>query len=76
MTTPAIVSTETALTARQLKARQVVLAAGELDAWQAKFEKYGTTIESCGCPDALYRHVVCKHSLALRLLLARRKETE
>jgi hypothetical protein len=79
MTTPAIVSTETALTARQLKARQVVLAAGTLDAWQAKFEKYGTTLSSCLCPDWQIRGrrneiTACKHMEAKRLLEARQAE--
>ena len=64
------------LTARQLRARQVVLAAGTLDAWQAKFERYGTTTNSCLCPDWQIRGrrneiTACKHMEAKRLLEGR-----
>ena len=61
----------TPLTAREMKARQLVLAKGTLDAWASKFQLYQTTTSSCQCPDALYRHVLCKHSIALRLLKTR-----
>jgi len=65
-----------ALTSRQLKARQMVLAAGVLDDWQAKFEKYHTTIHSCLCPDFQIRGrrneiTACKHMEAKKLLEAR-----
>ncbi|MBM3123137.1 MAG: hypothetical protein FJZ97_13280 [Chloroflexi bacterium] len=60
------------LTARELRARQVVLAQGTLDTWRAKFERYQTSLTSCGCPDSLYRpRFSCKHQIALRLLSAR-----
>jgi hypothetical protein len=42
VSTTHMVSTETPLSARELRARQVVLAAGTLDAWRAKFERYAT----------------------------------
>jgi SWIM zinc finger len=29
---------------------------------------YATSIDSCTCPDATYRKVVCKHQLAVRVL--------
>jgi len=66
-----------ALTARELKARQAVLAAGTLDAWRGKFERYHTTRDYCRCADfqvrGLTRHEIdaCKHMLAMRLLQER-----
>ncbi len=60
--------------ARELRARQAVLAAGELDTWRAKFDRYHTTRDECQCPDFQVRGVgrheieACKHMLALRLL--------
>lgn len=70
---------ERPLTARELKARQLVLAAGTLDAWQAKFARYRATTSSCQCPDYQIRGrrgeiEFCKHILALRLLAEREKE--
>lgn len=66
-----------ALTAREAKARQAVLAAGELDTWRAKFRQYHTAADSCRCPDFQIRGMArgsiaaCKHMLAWRLLAAR-----
>jgi hypothetical protein len=59
--------------AREVRARQLVLAADELDAWAAKFKRYHTTTESCDCPDNTMRRPPggCKHILALRLIAAR-----
>lgn len=73
---------QASLTSRELKARQAVLAAGELDVWRAKFEQYHTTADSCGCPDYQIRGVArgeiesCKHMIAWRLLLERVLERE
>jgi len=59
---------------RQLKASQGILGDGVLDMWQAKFEKYHTTANSCACPDWSVRGAfrgdikACKHMIALRLL--------
>ena len=65
------------LSSRELAARQVVLAAGELDAWRAKFERYHTRADWCGCPDYQMRGIgrgqidACKHMIAFRLLAER-----
>jgi hypothetical protein len=68
-------ATSAPLNARELRARQVVLAAGTLDAWQAKFEKYGTTLADCNCMDHQIRGGkvgFCKHMIAFRLLAERK----
>jgi len=63
----------TPMGSREMQARQLVLAAGTLDVWQAKFDLYRTTLDSCQCPDTIYRHVICKHRIALGLLKARKE---
>ncbi|MCX6026833.1 MAG: hypothetical protein NTY23_11350 [Chloroflexi bacterium] len=69
------------LTSREAKARQAVLAAGELDAWAAKFERYHTTADDCQCPDYVIRGShgrgeidACKHIIAKRLLAERERK--
>lgn len=62
-----------------MKARQLVLASGILDSWQARFARYRTTTSSCQCPDYQVRGRrgeidACKHILALRLMEKRQKE--
>jgi hypothetical protein len=67
------------LTARETKARQLVLGDGALDGWAAKFVRYHTTATDCRCPDFQIRGrrgeiAACKHILALRLLDEKAKE--
>lgn len=58
------------LSPREVRARQLVLAADTLDAWRAKFEGYQTTRDSCLCPDFQIRRPPggCKHQIAFRML--------
>jgi len=66
----------TPLNAREMKARQLVLAKGTLDAFAAKWKKYGTTTSSCNCMDWQVRGrrgeiSACYHMIAKRLLRER-----
>ena len=62
----------TPLTARDVRAHELVDALAIADGLRQKLEKYHTTTESCECRDAIYRHVVCKHRIALQLLEAQK----
>lgn len=69
---PTILQDPPPVNRRELEARQIVLAAGTLDTWRAKFEKYRTTRDDCDCPDRQFRGVECKHMLAWRMLAQER----
>ena len=72
----------TPLTAREIRAHELVDALTVAEALRQKLERYHTTATSCNCPDFRYRGPgsgknligACAHILALRLLAEREKD--
>jgi uncharacterized Zn finger protein len=52
----------------------------EIRGFVANGQEYGVVLSEgqafCSCKDAMYRHTVCKHAVALALFVIRRPQTE